>query len=132
MSGWDRPSWSALELERLEDDGGPVERQTTIRWTDADARYDGEWWPQSDDAAAELSALLPEVRKHTHHAVTRVTLGMSEWAGEHPRRLTIGGRTLRIGWFPHLPEHTVTVGWGADPRLVLRTHQAPATTGLPR
>ncbi|MCU1600680.1 MAG: hypothetical protein JWO22_1389, partial [Frankiales bacterium] len=42
---------------------------------------------QSDDAVAELTLLLPEVMQHTQHVVTRVTLGMSEWSGNHPRRV---------------------------------------------
>jgi hypothetical protein len=118
---------TAVELERLEDDGGPAPQPRDLRWTAEDARYDGEWWPRTDDAVAELTDLLPLIRRHTRHEVTRVTLHTSDWSVDHPRRVRIDGQLLRVGWFPHLPEHTVTIGCGADPRLVLHTHPSGST-----
>jgi hypothetical protein len=62
---------------------------------------DGGWWPRSTDPAAELPGLilaLDEVRGR----ISRLILSIGGW-DPRPRRLTVAGRLLRLGYFTSQP-----------------------------
>lgn len=58
---------------------------------------DGGWWPRSTDPVAELPGLVLAIDK-LRGPVTRLVLSMDGWH-EHPRRLGVAGRVLRLGYF---------------------------------
>ncbi len=61
---------------------------------------DGAWWPRTSDLDAELAPLLEELSRRGIRA-TRVAFNPDSWAAA-PRRLQVGDRTVRLGWFRHL------------------------------
>ena len=79
----------------------------------------GAWWPRSRDAATELRALLPELSERLGGPVTRVSLNIDAWDADQPRRLRVGDRVVRLGWFHTLDPATVTIARGSDPRVTL-------------
>jgi hypothetical protein len=68
---------------------------------------DGGWWPRSADPAAELPGLVLALDER-HGRITRVMLGMVGWDASRPRRLPVGGRVVRLGWFASMPVGLVT------------------------
>jgi hypothetical protein len=79
----------------------------------------GAWWPRSRDAAVEVTALLPLVAMHLDGAVTRVSLNIDAWDANQPRRLRVGDRLVRLGWFRTLDAATVTLARGSGARVTL-------------
>jgi Family of unknown function (DUF5994) len=77
----------AVRLELID----PVSARTTL---------DGAWWPRTRDLNAELAPLLEELGRRGIRA-TRVAFNPDSWAAA-PRRLRVGDRTVRLGWFRHL------------------------------
>jgi hypothetical protein len=61
---------------------------------------DGAWWPRTSDLSTELPPLLEELSRRGIRA-TRVAYNPDAWAAA-PRRLRVGDRTVRLGWFRHL------------------------------
>jgi len=58
---------------------------------------DGGWWPRSWDPEAELPGLI--VALHDRYgSIRNVMLNGAAWEGR-PRRMTVGGHVLRLGWF---------------------------------
>jgi len=78
----------------------PVPSRTTV--------LDGAWWPRSTDAVAELPALVKALAG-LRGEVTHVLLNTAEWDEPHPRRVTVGGRAVRLGWFTSQPAGLITV-----------------------
>jgi Family of unknown function (DUF5994) len=62
---------------------------------------DGGWWPRSTDPVAELPGLVLAIDK-LRGPVTRLVLSADGW-DEHPRRLEVAGRVLRLGYFTSQP-----------------------------
>lgn len=58
---------------------------------------DGGWWPRSTDPVAELPGLVLTI-DNIRGPVTRLALRAAGW-NEHPRRLGINDRILRLGYF---------------------------------
>jgi hypothetical protein len=58
---------------------------------------DGGWWPRSTDPVAELPGLVLAIDA-LRGPVTRLLLSAGGW-DEHPRRLGVAGRILRLGYF---------------------------------
>ena len=58
---------------------------------------DGGWWPRSTDPVAELPGLVLAIDS-LRGPVTRLVLSADGW-DEHPRRLGVAGRVLRLGYF---------------------------------
>lgn len=82
--------------------------------------FDGTWRPTSRDAAPELRTLVPLVAEHLGGPVTRISLNIDAWGGgDQPRRLTVGERVVRLGWFHTLDAATVTLGRGTLDRVSL-------------
>lgn len=94
-----------------------------LAWPSDDPRYDGEWFPRTLDAAAELALLVPELEARTRGPITRATLCMGEWSADQPRRVLLAGGLLRVGWFPVLGPGTATFASGTGPRIVLDVHR---------
>ena len=131
-----------LAEERLQDDDTPLRRPDRlgcrVSWSTADtadtadtegADAAGTWWPASRDATTELRALVPVANEHLGCDITRFSLHRGDWSADQPRRITVDGRTVRLGWFDRLPASTVTLGHGTGPRTVL--HIVPFPTLYP-
>jgi hypothetical protein len=58
---------------------------------------DGGWWPRSTDPVAELPGLVLAIDE-LHGPVSRLILSAEGW-DSHPRRLSLDGRILRLGYF---------------------------------
>ena len=69
---------------------------------------DGGWWPRSSAAGTELPALIAEL-DNVRGPITHVLLNAAEWDLPHQRDLTVGGRTVRLGWYTSQPAGLLTV-----------------------
>ena len=58
---------------------------------------DGGWWPRSTDPAAELPDLVAAI-DGIHGSILRLALGARGW-DPRPKRLVIGDRLIRLGYF---------------------------------
>jgi hypothetical protein len=87
---------------------------------------DGAWWPHSRDPSAELPELIAGLDAQLG-AITRVALNLDAWASA-PRRLTVAGRTVRVGSFRAIDAHTVSVRSIPRERVVLLVVPPEATT----
>ncbi|MER7333964.1 MULTISPECIES: DUF5994 family protein [unclassified Micromonospora] len=67
---------------------------------------DGGWWPRSTDPLAELPGLVLAIDL-LHGPIARLLLNTEIWDG-NPRRLTVGGRVLRLGYFTSQPASLLT------------------------
>jgi hypothetical protein len=67
----------------------------------------------------ELRTLIPVVSEHLGGPVTRVSLNIDAWGPDQPRRLQIGDRQVRLGWFYTIDPATVTLGRGSHDRVAL-------------
>lgn len=67
---------------------------------------DGGWWPRSTDPLAELPGLILAIDL-LHGPIVRLLLHTETWDG-NPRRLTVGGRVLRLGYFTSQPASLLT------------------------
>lgn len=108
---------------RLDDDGAPVWMprepgvgDVRLVWAPSGPPLSGTWWPRSHDATTELRALLPQVSDRLGGPVTRVSLNIGAWNADRPRRLQVGDRLVRLGWFHTLDPTTVTLGHGGEDR----------------
>jgi hypothetical protein len=77
---------------------------------------DGGWWPQSRDATAELPVLISSLNERIG-SVRRLGVDARDW-DDIPRRLTVGGHTVRIGRFADL-NHKIIVTLGSQDHLLL-------------
>jgi hypothetical protein len=71
---------------------------------------DGGWWPRSTDPVAELPGLVLAIDK-VRGLVLRLILSAAGW-DEHPRRLDVNGRVLRLGYFTSQSMFLVTAVCG--------------------
>lgn len=79
---------------------------------------DGAWWPRSDDLSHELPDLLAVLSVRLG-PLDRVMYNLAEWA-KVPRRLTTGGRTIRLDGYRIQPANTLYVrGNGREQILLL-------------
>jgi uncharacterized protein DUF5994 len=67
---------------------------------------DGSWWPRSTDPVAELPGLVLAIDK-LRGPVTQLVLSADGW-DEHPRRLHVAERVLRLGYFASQPTALLT------------------------
>lgn len=70
------------------------------------AHLDGAWWPRSTDPVAELPGLVLAIDA-IRGPITRLVLAADGWA-EHPRRLGVADRVLRLGYFHSQPTSLLT------------------------
>ena len=69
---------------------------------------DGAWWPRTSDPAAEVPALI-EALGTGRGEITHAMLHGPDWDQPHPRRITAGGRGVRMGWFTAQPSGLLTM-----------------------
>jgi Family of unknown function (DUF5994) len=76
----------------------PVAARLRLR-LDASARsiLDGAWWPRSREPVSELTALIAALGSRPQ-PITGVMLNAQAW-DTHPRRIRVGDRLVRLGWF---------------------------------
>ncbi|MEU7764833.1 DUF5994 family protein [Nocardia sp. NPDC049190] len=67
----------------------------------------GAWWPRTTDLVAEL-ADLERLFARRAGGVDRIMYNMDAWQSA-PRRTTIGGRSVRLDGYRHLPAHALCV-----------------------
>ena len=72
------------------------------------AVLDGGWWPRSTDPVTELPSLIL-VLSERYGPIRQMMLNGDAW-DTHPRRLPVGTRVIRLGWFTTL-----------DPALAIAT-----------
>jgi hypothetical protein len=78
---------------------------------------DGAWWPRSRDAEVELPILITALTQLTG-PVYRIALNRSLWT-THPRRLTVAGRIVKLGWYGPSDIHAISVNSQDQRRLDL-------------
>ena len=78
---------------------------------------DGAWWPRGDDLKTELPDLLAVLSVRLG-AVERVMYNLAEWA-TMPRRLTTGGRSVRLDGYQRQPANTLQVQGVGREKIVL-------------
>jgi len=78
---------------------------------------DGAWWPHSDDLAAELPDLLAVLSVRLGE-IGRVIYKLGEWSSA-PRKMTVGGRPVRLDGYRLQPVNTVEVLGLNRQRIVL-------------
>ncbi|MGV9833727.1 DUF5994 family protein [Nocardia niigatensis] len=77
----------------------------------------GAWWPRTTDLVAELSDLEVLLGRRADR-VDRVMYNIDAWEPA-PSRTVIGGRSVRLDGYRHLPAHTLYVLGLDRTRLVL-------------
>jgi Family of unknown function (DUF5994) len=78
---------------------------------------DGAWWPRSRDLSAELPALLAVLAVRLG-GVQRVSYNLTAW-DVAPHRITVDGRSVRLGGFHSQHADTVDVIGHNEPRITL-------------
>jgi hypothetical protein len=68
---------------------------------------DGAWWPHGDDLAVELPDLLAVLSVRLGR-IDRVSYRLGAWANA-PRKLTTGGRAVRLDGYRLQPRNTIEV-----------------------
>ncbi|SHN29978.1 hypothetical protein SAMN05443668_104630 [Cryptosporangium aurantiacum] len=86
---------------------------------------DGGWWPYSTDPLAELPALIAALDAQVG-TVHRITFNKTLWQST-PRRIAVGGRTVRLGWYGPADIHELSVSGAGRDRLDLLV--VPPDTG---
>jgi hypothetical protein len=78
------------------------------------------WFLKDQDVAAELAEVLPALEAGLGHRVTRLSLSIDGWPTGGGRRVALGSRLVRLGWFQgtdpvhSLPLHVMSVRMGDD------------------
>lgn len=79
---------------------------------------DGAWWPHSDDLATQLPDLLAVLSVRLG-PIDRVLFNVNEWVPP-PRKLSTGGRAVRLDGYQRQPAHTIEVlGFSGGGRIAL-------------
>jgi hypothetical protein len=105
----------------------PVAPRLELR-QDPSARtiLDGAWWPRSRATVTELTNLIIALDDR-QLPVTRIMLNTGAW-DEHPRRISVAGRTVRLGWFHTLDANLLIATTGTDQRVDLLVIAPDAST----
>lgn|SRR5512145_1385204 len=89
---------------------------------------DGAWWPQSTNLATALPALMTAFGR-SGVRITRVSYHPLLW-DPAPRKMRVGGRTVRLGWFRSIDPHLVSLTGSNGERielLIVPPDTAPVT-----
>ncbi len=78
---------------------------------------DGAWWPHTDDLLTELARVEAPLSGGMG-AVDRIMYDLDAWRPA-PKRSTVGGRSVRLDGYRHLPAHTLCFLGSDRTRLVL-------------
>jgi Family of unknown function (DUF5994) len=85
----------------------PPELRILLDSTLSRGTLDGAWWPRSKNPVVELPALINGLAEQVG-PITRVALNVTAW-DSNPKRIVVGGRTVRLGWFTVLDPDTVSL-----------------------
>lgn len=87
---------------------------------------DGGWWPHSRDAATEIAGLVTALSGQLGRVV-RVAVDRADF-DDIPRKITLGGRVVRIGWFDNLGRQVILTRGRQDQFLLhlIPPHTPPA------
>ncbi|HEU4421086.1 MAG TPA: DUF5994 family protein [Pilimelia sp.] len=98
------------------------------------AVLDGGWWPRSSDPIAELPGLVLTLGDR-YGPIRHVILNSNAWDSRF-RRLAVGGRAVRMGWFTSLDPALATATDRGDQLDLLvvppRTAEAAARDAMAR
>ncbi|WP_174361890.1 DUF5994 family protein [Nocardia brevicatena] len=97
--------------------GPPASRRSPTPRAPRPGVVDGAWWPRTRDLVAELVELEALFIGQTG-TIDRVMYNMDAWQAA-PRRTTLGGRSVHLDGYRHLPTHTLCVLGLDRTRLVL-------------
>jgi hypothetical protein len=97
-----------------------------LRHLSGPAMLDGAWWPRSRATVTEVSNLVVGLDGR-QLAVSRIMLNTGAW-DEHPRRIMVAGRLVRLGWFTTLDASLLIATTSTDRRLDLLV--IPPTTSV--
>lgn len=86
----------------------------------------GAWWPHSTDLAAEMPDLETLLADRAV-GVDRIMYDLGTWQPA-PKRMVIGGHSVRLDGYRHLPAHTLCVLGLDRTRLVLLVIPAATAT----
>ena len=89
----------------------------TLRQNSSTATMLDGTWPRSRITVPELTNLIIALDSRDV-AATRVMLNPEAW-DEQPRRISINGRIVRVGWFTTLDTHLLIATTGTDQRIDL-------------
>ncbi|GAA4504002.1 hypothetical protein GCM10023191_057570 [Actinoallomurus oryzae] len=76
----------------------------------------GGWWPHSRDAGSELPNLISLLNPQVG-VVVRLGVDARDW-DDIPRRMTVGGHRVGVGWFADL-NHKIIVTRGPQDHILL-------------
>ncbi|MBC6460322.1 DUF5994 family protein [Actinomadura sp. HBU206391] len=85
---------------------------------------DGGWWPRSRDAATQLTELAADLIEPLG-MITRLAVDATDW-DDIPRRIKVGDRAVKVGWFPDL-SHMIIVTRGRQDQFMLLVVPPDAT-----
>jgi hypothetical protein len=85
----------------------------------------GGWWPHSRDAGTELPSLISLLNPQVG-VVVRLGVDARDW-DDIPRRMTVGGHRVGVGWFADL-NHKIIVTRGPQDHILLLVVPPHATT----
>jgi Family of unknown function (DUF5994) len=80
------------------------------------ARVQGGWWPRSRDTRAQLPDLVAGLNERLG-VVLRLAVDVLAW-DEIPRRITVAGHVVRVGWYSDM-NHVIVVTLGQRVHLQL-------------
>src|SRR3954471_20378118 len=81
---------------------------------DGNSAFDGAWFPRTRDLAVELPELIAELDRRGLR-IERFTFALDAW-GPVPRKLAVGGRTVRTGGFRSMDPGVVCLTWDGGTR----------------
>jgi hypothetical protein len=99
---------TTIEVARATSAARSTARVSLVPVRTSRAVLDGGWWPRSADPAAELPDLILTLNER-YGPIRQMMLNRHSWDA-HPRRLAVGTRVVRLGWFATL-----------DPALAIAT-----------
>lgn len=96
-----------------------------------DSSFDGGWFPRSRDLAVEVPELIAELERRGIR-VERFTYALDAWQPA-PRKMVVGGRTIRTGGFRSMDPQVVCLTWSGALRradLLVVPPETDVLTGM--
>jgi len=105
--------------DRIEPDSGPGDLRVTFSSSPEQGTIDGAWWPRSTSLVDELPKLIGALPAAAGWIVRGAMAG-EQWPGERPTWIPLTGRhPMRLGWFTHMPAHTLSLTNRLGDRMTL-------------
>ncbi|MGY1814389.1 DUF5994 family protein [Blastococcus sp. SYSU D00820] len=95
---------------------GGIDVRVSIRSDagDGTSTFDGAWFPRSRDLAVEVPELIAALDRRDLR-VERFTYALDAWLPA-PRKVVVGGRTVRTGGFRSMDPGVVCLSWAGGNR----------------